>query len=221
GLKWDFIIVHESGHEWFGNNISTEDIADMWVHEGFTSYSESLFTEYHYGKDAGASYTRGLRANIANDSKIIGEYGVNGRGSGDMYYKGHNMLHTLRQIVADDEKWRGILRGLNKDFYHQTVTSEQIEQYFIEKTGFDLKSFFDQYLRDRRIPVLEYWLRDGKLLYRWANCATEFSMPLDIVMNDQKTRIHPKTEFQSMDSDAKDIVIDPDYYVYSFNLYGK
>lgn len=223
GLKWDFIIVHESGHEWFGNNISTEDIADMWVHEGFTSYSESLFTEYHYGKEAGASYTRGLRANIENDSRIIGDYGVNGRGSGDMYYKGHNMLHTLRQIVADDEKWRSILRGLNKDFYHQVVTSKQIEQYIIEKTGLDLKPFFDQYLRDTRIPVLEYWLRDGKLLYRWTNCAEEFNMPLDVIVNDQKVRIQPSTEFQVMESgpDAQEIVIDPDYYVYSFNLYGK
>lgn len=220
GLKWDFIIVHESGHEWFGNNVSTEDIADMWVHEGFTSYSESLFTEYHYGKDAGASYTRGIRANIGNDSKIIGDYGVNGRGSGDMYYKGHNMLHTLRQVVNDDEKWRSILRGINKDFYHQVITSAQLEKYMADKTGMQLKPFFDQYLRDTRIPVLEYWLRDGKLLYRWANCRKEFNMPVDILVNDKKIRIQPKTEFQMMDSDAKEIVIDPDYYVYSFNLYG-
>jgi aminopeptidase N len=111
GLKWDFIIVHESGHEWFGNNITTKDIADMWVHEGFTSYSESLFTEYHYGKEAGSSYSRGLRANIQNTETIIGDYGVNKKGSVDMYYKGHNMLHTLRQIINDDMKWRDPARS--------------------------------------------------------------------------------------------------------------
>jgi aminopeptidase N len=223
GLKWDFIIVHESGHEWFGNNITTEDIADMWVHEGFTSYSESLFTEYHYGKEAGASYTRGLRANILNDKKIIGTYGVQSRGSGDMYYKGHNMLHTLRQIVGDNDKWRSILRGLNKDFYHQTVTTADIEKYFADKTGLTLEPFFDQYLRDARIPVLEYWVREGKLLYRWANCISGFTMPLDIYVDGKKIRIQPGTDFKEMtvDANVNDIVIDRDYYVYSFNLYGK
>lgn len=223
GLKWDFIIVHESGHEWFGNNITTEDIADMWVHEGFTSYSESLFTEYHYGMEAGASYTRGLRANILNDKKIIGTYGVQSRGSGDMYYKGHNMLHTLRQIVGDNDKWRSILRGLNKDFYHQTVTTADIEKYFADKTGLTLEPFFDQYLRDARIPVLEYWVREGKLLYRWANCISGFTMPLDIYVDGKKIRIQPGTDFKEMtvDANVNDIVIDRDYYVYSFNLYGK
>lgn len=223
GLKWDFIIVHESGHEWFGNNITTEDIADMWVHEGFTSYSESLFTEYHYGKEAGASYTRGLRANILNDKKIIGTYGVQSRGSGDMYYKGHNMLHTLRQIVGDNDKWRSILRGLNKDFYHQIVTTADIEKYFADKTGLTLEPFFDQYLRDARIPVLEYWVREGKLLYRWANCISGFTMPLDIYVDGKKIRIQPGTDFKEMtvDANVNDIVIDRDYYVYSFNLYGK
>lgn len=223
GLKWDFIIVHETGHEWFGNNITTQDIADMWVHEGFTSYSESLFTEYHYGKEAGASYTRGLRANIENNSKIIGDYNVNGRGSGDMYYKGHNMLHTLRQVVGDDEKWRSILRGLNTDFRHQIVTSEQVEKYIASKTGLALDPFFDQYLRDIRIPVLEYWARDGKLLYRWANCISSFAMPVDLIVDQKSIRILPTTDFQVMNLESRsdEIHVDPDYYLYSFNLYGK
>lgn len=222
GLKWDFIIVHESGHEWFGNNISTKDIADMWVHEGFTSYSESLFTEYHYGKDAGSSYSRGLRANIENSEMIIGDYDVNGRGSGDMYYKGHNMLHTLRQMINDDGKWREILRGLNRDFYHQVVTSRQVEEYIAEKTGLPLGPFFDQYLRDIRIPVLEYWARDAKLIYRWANCLEAFAAPVDIYIDGKKTRIQPTTEFQVMNlsTPTAEIAVDPDYYVYSYNLYG-
>jgi aminopeptidase N len=222
GLKWDFIIVHESGHEWFGNNITTKDIADMWVHEGFTSYSESLFTEYHYGKEAGASYSRGLRANIENAGTIIGDYDVNGKGSGDMYYKGHNMLHTLRQMVNDDGKWREILRGLNKDFFHQVITSQQIEAYIENKSGLKLDTFFDQYLRDTRIPVLEYRENNGMLIYRWANCLEAFSVPVEIYINGTKTRLKPTTEFQALklNSTSADIKVDPNYYVYSFDLFG-
>ena len=145
GLKWDYIIVHESGHEWVGNNITTKDIADMWVHEGFTDYSETLFTEYYYGKQAADEYVQGLRKNIDNDVPIIGAYGVNKEGSGDMYYKGANLLHTIRQVINDDEKFRQILRGLNKDFYHQTVTSKQVEDYISQKSGKDLSKIFDQY----------------------------------------------------------------------------
>jgi aminopeptidase N len=221
GLKWDFIIVHESGHEWFGNNITTKDIADMWVHEGFTSYSESLFTEYHYGKEAGASYSRGLRANIENRETIVGDYEVNQSGSGDMYYKAHNMLHTLRHIVNDDAKWRGILRNLNKDFYHQIVTSQQVEEYISAKTGLALDPFFDQYLRDIRIPTLEYWAKDGRLIYRWANCLPAFTAPVDIYINGKKTRIEPTTEFQvlKLNTATTEIKVDPNYYVYSFSLY--
>ncbi|MEO6820798.1 MAG: M1 family metallopeptidase, partial [Ginsengibacter sp.] len=129
GLKWDFIIVHESGHEWFGNNITSKDIADMWIHEGFTNYSETLFTEFYYGKKAGSEYVIGIRKNIRNDKPIIGHYGVQDEGSGDMYYKASNMIHMIRQIIDNDEKFRQILRGLNKKFYHQTVTSRQIEDY--------------------------------------------------------------------------------------------
>lgn len=223
GLKWDFIIVHESGHEWFGNNITTKDVADMWVHEGFTSYSESLFTEFHYGKEAGASYSRGLRANIKNNATIIGDYEVNSSGSGDMYYKGHNMLHTLRQIINDDAKWREILRGLNKDFYQQIVTSEQVEKYIAAKTGLALDPFFDQYLRDIRIPALEYRVNDGALIYRWANCLEDFEAPVDIYINGKKTRIEPTAEFQIMElsSQTADVRVDPNYYVYSYDLYGK
>ena len=152
GLKWDFIIVHESGHEWFANNITTNDIADMWVHEGFTNYSETLFTTCEYGVEAGNDYVIGTRKNIQNDIPVIGSYGVNQEGSGDMYYKGGNLLHTIRQVINDDEKFRQILRGLNKDFYHQTVDSKQVEAYISEKSGIDLSKVFDQYLRTTVIP---------------------------------------------------------------------
>ena len=170
GLKFDFIIIHESGHEWFANNITYKDIADMWIHESFTNYSESLFVEYYYGKEAGNEYVRGIRKNIQNDKPIIGQYNVNNEGSSDMYYKGANMLHTIRQIVNDDEKWRGILRGLNSTFYHQTVTTKQIEDYLTAQSGVDLTTVFNQYLRDTRIPTLEYFFKDNNLGFRWTNC---------------------------------------------------
>src|SRR5438270_7083487 len=154
-MKWDYIIVHESGHEWFGNSITTKDIADMWVHEGFTDYSETLFIEYYYGKEAADEYTQGLRKQIVNDKPIIGIYGVNQEGSSDMYYKGSNMIHTIRQVINNDEKFRQILRGLNKTFYHKTVTSKEVEEYISRESRKDLSKIFDQYLRTTLIPTLE------------------------------------------------------------------
>lgn len=178
GLKWDFIIVHESGHEWFGNNITTKDIADMWVHEGFTNYSETLFTEYYYGKEAGSDYCIGTRAQIENDKPIIGPYGVNKEGSGDMYYKGGNMIHTIRHVISDDEKFRSILRGLNSKFYHSVVTSQEIENYISQQSGKDHSKIFDQYLRTVNIPVLEYKFKGDRMSYRWTNCVDGFNMPV-------------------------------------------
>ena len=177
GLKFDFIIIHETGHEWFANNITYKDIADMWVHESFTNYSESLFLEYHFGKEAAFAYVLGTRKSILNDSPIIGEYDVNKRGSGDMYYKGGNLLHTLRQVIDDDEKWRQILRGLNRDFFHQTVTGDQVEQYITEKSGIQLQAFFDQYLRTTQIPTLEYFQTDQAIIYRWTVSYTHLTLP--------------------------------------------
>ena len=213
GLKWDFIIIHESGHEWFANNITYKDAADMWIHEGFTSYSESLFTEYFYGKEAGASYTKGLRKRIQNQAPVIGDYDVNNEGSGDMYYKGHNMLHTIRQIVADDEKWREILVGLNKDFYHQTVSSAEVEQYIMEKSGIDFSKVFDQYLRDIRVPVLEHFFKEGQLNYRWTNVVEKFDMPVDISLDGAKRRIYPAAEWKQVEGEA--VEIDDNYYIYN------
>ncbi len=214
GLKWDFIIIHETGHEWFANNITYKDVADMWLHEGFTSYSESLFTEYFYGKEAGAEYTRGLRQRILNQEQLIGDYGVNQEGPGDMYYKGHNLLHTIRQLVNDDEKWRSILRGLNEDFYHQTVTTRQIENYISDKAGIELNNIFDQYLRDPRIPALEHYVKDDKLFYRWSNCRFSFDMPLKIYVGGEPVWIEPDGAFRQVSLDGKSFEFDPDFYVY-------
>ena len=215
GLKFDFIIIHESGHEWFANNITYKDIADMWIHESFTNYSESLFVEYYYGKEAGAAYVRGTRKSIQNDKPIIGQYDVNNEGSGDMYYKGGNMLHTIRQIINDDEKWRQILRGLNSTFYHQTVTTQQIEEYISQQAGIDLSTVFNQYLRDTRVPTLEYYIKDKLLVYRWINCVDGFTMPIQIALNGKISNIQPKKQWQvfTLDTANPKLTIDVNYYV--------
>jgi aminopeptidase N len=223
GLKFDFIIIHESAHEWFANSITYEDIADMWVHESFGNYAENLYVEYYYGKEAGSEYVLGTRANILNDMPIIGNYNVNSEGSHDMYYKGGNMLHTIRQIVDDDEKWRGILRGLNKDFYHQVVKGSQIEDYLSEKTGINLKSVFDQYLRDIRIPVFEFSVKDNELTFRWNNCVKGFDMPLRIRVSGKEMFIYPKTLFSTikLSGENEEIKVDPGFYVATLNATGK
>lgn len=222
GLKWDYIIIHESGHEWFANNITYIDIADMWIHEGFTSYSESLFVEYHYGKEAASEYTRGLRWGIENVETIIGPYGVNKEGHPDMYPKGHNMLHTIRQIVNDDEKWRNILRGLNQDFYHQTVSTEDIENYISEKSGIDLSKVFDQYLRNTEIPTLVYRINRQGVLYKWINCVEGFDMPVKVQIDDEEVWLKPTTEYNALQkAGVENFTIDPDFYVGYLNMMGE
>ena len=178
GMKWDFILVHESGHEWFGNNITSQDVADMWVHESFTNYAEGLYTECLFGKAAGAAYIIGLRHNIANDRPVIGHFGVHEEGSEDMYYKGSNMLHMMRQIVGDDSTWRRMLRGLNQTFRHQVVTGAQIEAYINRATGRDFGKVFEQYLTTTKIPVLAYQVHDSTVSYRWTNVVPGFDMPV-------------------------------------------
>ena len=219
GLAWDFIIVHESAHEWFGNNITTKDIADSWVHEGFANYAESLFEECQSGKEAGARYVIGVRDNIKNDAPIVAEYGLNREGSGDMYYKGGNMLHTIRQIVGDDEKWRSILRGLNKTFWHQTVTGAQVEAYISQQAGVDLSKVFAQYLTTTNIPMLEYSIRANTLTYRWTNVVPGFDMPVRVTLADSSySVIRPTTSPQTAKlalHDPASFRVDLNYYVTS------
>jgi aminopeptidase N len=193
GMKWDFIIIHESGHEWFGNNITTKDIADMWVHEGFTNYSETLYTECLFGKEAGNEYNYGIRKRIENKFPIISNYGVNEESeTTDKYYKASNMLHIIRHIIDDDEKWRKILRGLNATFRHQTVTSNQVEPYISKQAGIDFSKVFDQYLRTTQIPQLDYYFSsDGKtVFYRWSNCINGFNMPLVLDSGNNKISLY-------------------------------
>lgn len=220
GLKFDFIIIHEAGHEWFANNITNVDIADMWIHEGFTAYSENLFLDYHYGKEASADYVIGTRANIQNDRPLIGNYNVNNEGSSDMYYKGANMLHTLRQLVNDDKKWREILRGLNSEFYHQTVNTKQIEDYIAKASNLELEGFFNQYLRTIKIPVLEFYHKNRVLKYRWTNVVDNFIMPIIVNIGDDEHCITPTTEWQTYKtkSSKMPVSVKRDFYIDSKEL---
>ena len=217
GLKFDFIIIHEAGHEWFANSITYKDIADMWIHEGFTAYSENLYLDYHFGTEAAADYVIGTRRNIQNDEPIIGRYNLNRRGSGDMYYKGANILHTLRQLVEDDNKWRQTLREMNKEFYHQTVTTEQVENFLSRKTEKDLSAFFDQYLRTTMIPTLEYGFDGNSIKYRYVDVVEEFDMPVRVFVDGDEKWLFPEknSEWKTEKLVGKEITIDRNFYIES------
>jgi aminopeptidase N len=197
-MRWDFIIVHESAHEWFGNNLTTKDLADMWVHEGFANYAEGIYTECLFGKQAGADYIIGNRRGVRNDRPIVPAYGVNAQGSGDMYPKGGEMLHTIRQIVGDDEKWRDILRGINRTFWHQTVTARQVEDYISRRAGVKLDKVYEQYLTTIQIPVFEYRIEGKTLSYRWTDVVSGFDMPLKVQLSPSGfTLLKPRETWRS------------------------
>jgi aminopeptidase N len=199
-----------------------KDAADMWIHEGFASYAEAIYTECQQGKKAGAEYVVGDRRHIDNDAPIIGTYGVNSEGSGDMYSKGESLLHTIRQLVDDDSRWRGIMRGLGRTFWHQNVSSAQIEGYITRQTGLPLAKIFDQYLRTTRIPALEYKLAGNKLSYRWTDVVPGFAMPVKVTTApDRLEWIRPteawKTTIISI-TRPEDFRVDENFYVVAKDL---
>lgn len=213
GLDWDFIIIHEAGHEWFGNNITSADIADMWIHEGFTTYSEALYIECKRGRAAGDMYIQGLRRNIQNNRPIIGVYGVNHEGSSDMYDKGANIVLMLREIIDNEALFKEITRGLNKQYFHKTVTTNEIETYISEKSNKNFSKFFDQYLRTNKVPVLEYTIQNGQAKYRWTNCITGFNMPLKLSQGNKW--LYPTEEWQqiTLQQDDTSLTIDKNFYI--------
>ena len=224
GLQWDFIIVHESAHEWWGNSISVKDHADMWVHESFANYAEGLYTECQMGKTAGQAYMIGARAGVKNDRPVIGLYGVNRSGSGDMYPKGGNMLNTMRAVIDDDAKWRAILRGLQQKYRHQTVTGQQVEDYISKESGIDLAPVFAQYLTTTMIPVFEYKVDGGSLSYRWANVVPGFEMPVEVNVPGSGTRwFKPSAAWRSIpvsSPHAAELTVDERFFVTSQNVSG-
>ncbi|MEE2639856.1 MAG: M1 family metallopeptidase [Planctomycetota bacterium] len=215
GLKFDFIIVHETGHEWFGNNVSMKDAADMWIHESFTNYSENLFVEYHFTRKEAEDYVIGCRKLIKNDQPIIGTYNVNRSGSGDMYYKGGNMLHTIRHCIDNDIRWRKILRGINRNFWHQTVTTGQIEEYISRESGIDFGKVFDQYLRQTEIPELVYSIKDKQITFQFENCVEGFSMPVRARVNGQVVQWNVTNRPQTFDAPQTidHFAVDRNFYI--------
>ena len=218
GLKWDFIIVHEAAHEWWGNNITTNDIADMWVHESFANYAEGLYTGCLFGKEAGSEYIRGLRNRVQNKAPITGSYGLNDEGSGDMYYKGSNILHMIRQIVDNDSLWKEILRGIQHRFRHETINAGQVERYIIEKSGRNLDDLFDQYLHYPDLPVLQYYFDHGRLLYRWQADLPHFDMPVEVSAGDRDEYLllHPSSarwKQVRLSGKSDTLHVNPEYYI--------
>ncbi|MFY8065019.1 MAG: M1 family aminopeptidase, partial [Flavobacterium sp.] len=193
GLLFDFITIHESGHEWFGNSITSKDIADMWIHEGFTQYSEIVFIECEFGYEKAMQYANGLRRNVKNDKPIIGNYGVNNEGSGDMYPKGALLLNTLRHVINDDTKWWKLILDYSTTFRHKIIDTETVISFFNKESGMDLTSIFNQYLRHSEIPKLEYKIENRRLFYKWTTDETNFLMPIDIKINGKSKRIYPAT----------------------------
>ncbi len=221
GMHWDYIIVHESAHEWWGNSLTAKMYADLWVHESFATYAEGLYTECQAGKTAGAAYVIGLRKGIRNTRPIVGPRGMPWYHS-DIYFKGANVLLTIRQIVDDDARWRDILRGLQRTFRHQTVTGEQVEAYISREAGTDLSKVFAQYLTTTMIPELDYRIADSTLSYRWTNVVPGFDMPVRANVPGVGTRmLRPTEAWQSLPAPAPraaGLAVDETFYVTARNL---
>jgi aminopeptidase N len=216
GLDWDFIIVHESAHEWWGNSLTSADLADMWIHESFGNYAEGIYVECLRGKEAGAAYNIGNRHGIRNDRPIVPQFGLNHEGSGDMYPKGGNMLHTIRQVVNDDAKWRGILRGLQKTFRHQVVTGTQVQDYISKQGGYDFSTVFQQYLTTTMIPELEYKIDGATVNYRWTHVVPGFKLPIRVGLPATGwSVVTPSEQWQTakLAAAADSLKVDPNYYI--------
>ena len=199
GLDFDYIIVHETGHEWWGNSITTNDIADMWIHEGFCTYSEVIYVECMYGYETMLEYVNNQKRFVRNDKPIVGPYNVNKKGSNDMYQKGSLMLHTLRNLINDDELWFSILKGISIDFKYKVLDGKDIIEYINRKVDFNLSLFFNQYLFNSKIPILEYKIqkegREYVLLYRW-NAIKDFDMKFLINDGEKNIWISPNSEWK-------------------------
>ena len=210
GLKFDFVLVHETAHEWFANSITTNNYGDGWIHEGFTKYFETLYTSSHFGIEAGNDYSIGTWKRIKNDEPIIGT------NTTDKYYKANAMLHMIRQVIGDS-LFRGLLTGLNKEFYHQTVNTSQILSFFNSYTRKDFTKIFDQYLKSIQVPTLSYSFQDNIFKYRWENCIEDFSMPVKISFDGKSNEfIFPSTQWQTSKvstTNTKNFQVDRNFYI--------
>ena len=200
--RFDFIIIHESGHEWFGNSISAADTSDMWIHEGWTTYLECLYVEYMYGKDDGLRYTNGYKSKVMNREPIVARRGINATPPQDQYFKGALFLNTLRSVVNDDKRWWVLLRDFYQHFKYQNIMTEDVVAYFNRKTGKNLTPIFDQYLRHTALPVLELRFDHaaGEVSYRWKVDEPAFAMPVRVGTKDHWQIIQPTTDWKTMKS---------------------
>ncbi len=223
--KFDFIIIHESGHEWFGNSVSAADVSDMWIHEGWTTYLECLYVEYMYGHPDYLKYTNALKKKVKNQTPIITQHGVNADPPQDQYFKGALFIHTLRSIVNDDKKWFALIHDFYQHFKYQNIMTEDVAAYFNQKTGRNLSPIFDQYLRHTAIPKLELRFNDTKheVSYRWKADEPGFAMPIRVGKTGSWQLIHPTTAWQTMATDLKkddfDVATDLYYVDVSKEIY--
>ncbi len=206
GLLFDYITIHESGHEWFGNSITSKDIADMWIHEGFTTYTESVFVECQFGYEKALEYLKGQRRGISNKKPIIGQFGVNFKtGNSDMYYKGALMLHTLRSVINNDELWWKILLDYSQTYKHQIIDTQTVIDFFNQTTGKNLTAIFNQYLQYKNPPILELKSTKGKVYYRWKTDEKNFNMPIEITFENQTYRWEADNQWQKSTLKTKDL----------------
>ncbi|MFZ1140921.1 MAG: M1 family metallopeptidase [Candidatus Sulfotelmatobacter sp.] len=216
--RFDFIIIHESGHEWFGNSITAADSSDMWIHEGWTTYLESLYVEYMYGHDDAVKYLNGYKSKVKNEEPIIAPRGVNREPPQDQYFKGALFINTLRSVVNDDARWWKLLHDFYQHFKYQNIMTEDVVEYFNQHTGMNLTPIFDQYLRHTAIPTLELKFDNGKgtVSYRWKVDEPAFQMPVRVGKKDNRQIIQATTDWQTMptslEKDEFDVATDL-YYV--------
>lgn len=202
GLLWDFIIIHESAHEWFGNSITSADIADMWIHEGFTTYAESVYVECRWSYEKAMQYINGLGRLVRNDRTIIGQYGVNSEGSGDMYVKGALLLNTLRHLINDDDKWWQLMRAYAEKFRHQIIDTPTVIRFFNAQTGLELEPVFEQYLFHKNLPELQIRRVDNLFQYRWKTDVAGFEMPFEYKINGEPFVEKASAEWQTFSEQA-------------------
>jgi len=219
--KWfDFIIIHETAHEWFGNSLTSRDIADMWIHESFGTYMEAVYVECLYGYEAACRYMEGKKQEVLFDRPVVGTYGVQQEGSRDMYPKGALMLHTLRQAVADDKKWWATLRKLAVEHRHDHLDYEALTRFLSMELGADYGPFFRQYLKETALPVLHLrWKgrgETGRLEYRWTSNVPRFSLPIRVIVDGEERMLYANDGWKvlSLKKDARPVIVaDPKWFV--------
>lgn len=212
--RFDFIIIHESGHEWFGNSVTAADPADMWIHEGWTTYLECLYCEYTYGTADALQYTNGLKSHVNNRQPILQKRGLNLSPPQDQYFKGALFINTMRSVVDDDKKWWTLLHKFYQTFKYKNILTEDVVRFFNENTGIDLTPMFDEYLRHAKIPTLELKFGAHSVAYRWDASEPAFAMPIKVGRRGRWQTIRPTNDWQAMTTDlsSNDFEVATDLY---------